>query len=91
MNKCFEIILEGRVQGVGFRNYALTRAVRNNIKGYVKNSYDGNLEIVCCGEKENLNKFISEIKKGPSFAYISKIKINEYTHSADFKDFRITY
>jgi len=91
MYKCFEILFEGRVQGVGFRNFALTRAVRHNIKGYVKNTYEGNLEIICCGEEDDINKFIHEIKKGPSFAFISKTRINEYANTADFEDFRIVY
>lgn len=91
MIKCFEVILEGRVQGVGFRNFALSKAVKYNIKGFVRNTGDRNLEIVCCGENEDLEKFISEIKKGPSFAFINKVKIREYPGTEDFSVFKITY
>jgi acylphosphatase len=91
MNKCYEISLEGRVQGVGFRNFAFTKALKYGIKGYVKNTFEGNVEIVCCGNEESLDKFISDIKKGPSFSFISKFTINNYNDTENFKDFRITY
>lgn len=91
MLECFEILLEGRVQGVGFRNFAAARAVRYNIKGTVRNTPEGNLEIICCGTGEDLEKFVREVKKGPSFAFISKVKISEYTGQFDFCEFRIIY
>ncbi len=91
MIKCLEILLEGRVQGVGFRNFALSKAIRFNINGYVRNTVEGHLEIIACGEKENLDKFLSEIKKGPSFAFVSKIRINDYPEVENFKSFQIIY
>lgn len=90
MNKNFELIVAGRVQGVGFRNFAYTRAIKYNIKGFVKNTFDGNVEIVCTGESADMDKFIGEIKKGPSFSFISNVKINE-TSENDFKNFEIRY
>jgi len=90
MNKNFELIIEGRVQGVGFRNFAYTRALKYNIKGYVKNTFDGNVEIICTGESADMDKFIAEIKKGPSFSFISNVKINE-TSENDFENFGIRY
>ncbi|MDD3520774.1 MAG: acylphosphatase [Actinomycetota bacterium] len=91
MKKCIEILLEGRVQGVGFRNFTLNIALRHDIKGYVKNTHEGNLEIVCCGSREDVDKFVNEIKRGPSFAFISKIRINDYADNVNFKDFKIIY
>jgi acylphosphatase len=90
MNKNFELIVEGRVHGVGFRNFAYTRALKYNIKGFVKNTFDGNVEIICKGESTDIDKFIAEIKKGPSFCFISNIKINK-TSENDFKSFEIRY
>ena len=90
MNKNFELVVEGRVQGVGMRYFVHTRAVKNNIKGFVKNTPDGNVEIVCSGESEKMDKFIAEIKKGPSFSFISDVKINEAPES-NFNDFEIRY
>ena len=90
MKKNLELIVEGRVQGVGFRNFAYIRALKYNIKGFVKNTSDGNVEIDCTGENSDIENFIAEIKKGPSFSFISKIKINEIPEN-DFKNFEIKY
>ncbi|MCX6383820.1 MAG: acylphosphatase [Actinobacteria bacterium] len=91
MNKCFELIIEGRVQGVGFRNFAYMRALKYNIKGYVKNTFEGNVEILCTGEDGNLDKFINEMRKGPSFCFISKFGINEAPSGSGIDNFEIRY
>jgi len=90
MKKNFELIVEGRVQGVGFRNFAYNRALKNSIKGFVKNTFDGSVEILCSGESRDIDNFIAEIKKGPSFSFISNVKINE-TAENDFINFEIRY
>jgi len=91
MRKNLELIVEGRVQGVGFRYFAYNNAIKHDITGYVKNSYDGNVEIVCSGEEKNLYVFMDEIKKGPSFSFISNIKVKEISQKEDFDNFEIRY
>jgi acylphosphatase len=90
VNKHFELIIEGRVQGVGMRYFVYTRALKYEINGFVKNMPDGNVEIICSGESEKMDKFIAELKKGPSFSFISEVRINE-TSESDFKNFEIRY
>jgi acylphosphatase len=89
-NKNLELLIEGRVQGVGMRYFVYTRAQKYNITGFVKNTHDGNVEVVCSGGSLEMDKFIAEIKKGPSFSFISDVKINEIPEN-DFKDFEIRY
>ena len=92
MKKCFELIIEGRVQGVGFRYFAYNNALKYNLAGYVRNIPDGNLEIVCSGEEQDLDKFINMMKKGPSFSHITSFKINELiSNNFIFNDFEIKY
>jgi acylphosphatase len=90
VNKNFELLIEGRVQGVGMRYFVYTRALKYHITGFVKNTPDGNVEIKCSGESSEIDKFIAEIKKGPSFSFISDLKINEIPEN-DFKNFEIRY
>jgi len=90
MNKNFELIIEGRVQGVGMRYFVYTRALKHNINGFVKNTSDGNVEVFCSGESAKMDEFIAEIKKGPSFSFISDVRINEAAQN-DFKNFEIRY
>lgn len=85
------MIVEGRVQGVGFRYFAYNNAIKHNITGFVKNTCDGNVEIVCDGEEKDLDIFIIKIRKGSSFSFISNIKVKERSDKEDFDNFEIRY
>ncbi|MFT4303294.1 MAG: acylphosphatase [Candidatus Woesearchaeota archaeon] len=83
----YHIIVEGRVQGVGFRYFTMTKALKYHIKGSVQN-IKNSVEIYCQGEKETINKFINDIRKGPQLSLITNFIINE-VKIQDFKDFKI--
>ena len=87
----YNLLLSGRVQGVGFRYFAEARAERYNIKGYVRNTYDNKVEIVCQGEPDNLDKFILEVKNGPSFSHITNVEMEEIKDSLIYDSFGIKY
>ena len=87
----YNLLLSGRVQGVGFRYFAEARASRYNIKGYVKNIYDNKVEIVCQGDPDNLDKFIIEVKNGPSFSHITNVEMEEITDAPVYNVFEIKY
>ncbi|MDD4157523.1 MAG: acylphosphatase, partial [Candidatus Cloacimonetes bacterium] len=50
-----KLLVEGRVQGVGFRHYIFKYAKRLELKGYVKNLDDGKVEIVVNGEESKIS------------------------------------
>jgi acylphosphatase len=84
------IYISGVVQGVGFRYYTRNVARRLGVKGFVKNLKDGRVMAVAEGEREQIEKFISEIKKGPRLAVVKKIDLEEYKPSGHFEDFLIS-
>ncbi|MCX7770848.1 MAG: carbamoyltransferase HypF [Proteobacteria bacterium] len=85
---CFLILVEGIVQGVGFRPFIYNLALSYKLKGYVRNTLKG-VEIEVCGILSDLHKFIEDIRiKHPPFAIIKSIKIEEITYR-DFQDFHI--
>jgi len=59
------IIVSGIVQGVGFRYFIYRKAVELGLRGYVKNLFDGNVEIVVEGEKDKIQILIEHAKIGP--------------------------
>ncbi|HKI88828.1 MAG TPA: acylphosphatase, partial [Draconibacterium sp.] len=61
----YEINIKGRVQGVGFRYFTQKKANEFHIKGWVKNSPDGRVEIVAQGDETDVNTFIDHLKMGP--------------------------
>ena len=52
------IIFKGRVQGVGFRYFCYTEAKKMNLTGYVRNLYDGNVEMEVQGSPDQINELI---------------------------------
>jgi acylphosphatase len=70
-----KIIVKGDVQGVFFRASSKTFADELHIGGTVKNTHDGNVEIVATGSQEQLNKLITWCKQGPERAVVEQVDI----------------
>lgn len=84
------IIFTGRVQGVGFRFTAYSIARRFGIAGFVKNLYDGSVEMLAQGEPQDVEDCIRDIQDtfGGS---IKDTKIEEIPCRENLTDFRITF
>ncbi|WP_297204278.1 acylphosphatase [uncultured Brachyspira sp.] len=68
-----DIILKGRVQGVGFRYYAKQVGDEMKIGGKVWNNYDGSVEVIGYLEtKTEIEEFIEKIQKGPQMASVKE-------------------
>jgi len=63
-------LLQGRVQGVGFRYFACTQAERLGVRGWVRNLPDGNVEIHAETDPEILDEFSRLIRSGPRMAHV---------------------
>jgi acylphosphatase len=86
--KTLHLLIEGKVQGVFYRASAKEKADEMKITGWVKNTGDGNVEIVCQAGEAALQEFINWCKQGPTRAKVEHIKVTETT-AAEFGDFRI--
>ncbi|MCB9358537.1 acylphosphatase [Candidatus Woesearchaeota archaeon] len=86
--KNLHIMVEGRVQGVGYRYFVRSKAFKYNIRGTVQNTKDKKVEIYCQGEDDRIEMFIMELYKGPPLAMILKMDINNSINE-EFSDFRI--
>ena len=89
--KTYKILLSGRVQGVGFRYFAESVAGKYSIKGYVKNTRVGKVEILCQGKEKEVGTFIDEVSKGPAFSVITEIIKQEVTDNKTYNTFEIKY
>ena len=89
--KTYELVISGRVQGVGFRYFVESIAGKYGINGYVKNTFDRKVEVICQGEEEDLRKFIDNIKRGPSFSVVTDVKIEEIKNSKKYNIFEIKF
>jgi acylphosphatase len=67
------LIVDGQVQGVGFRQYTQYHAQRLGLVGYVKNKRDHTVEVVAEGLRHNLNNFIEILHEGPPDAVVRTV------------------
>lgn len=73
----YDIIITGKVQNVGFRFYAQKKAHEFDISGHVRNRKDGSVYIEAEGEEENLRNFVAWCYKGPPWAEVLQVTVNE--------------
>jgi len=71
------IKIEGRVQGVFFRQSTQEKANQLGIKGTVKNCDDDSVEIIATGRKEQLDKLVTWCRKGPPKANVITVTTQE--------------
>jgi len=84
-----EIIVEGDVQGVGFRYYARRAARRLGIVGYVENLEDGNVRIICESPKEKIEELIQRLEAAQPPIKVEKISLIYTEATGQFKSFKI--
>ncbi len=65
--------VSGRVQGVGYRYFAMNTAEQMSIAGYAKNLADGRVEVYAIGTNGQLRAFASELERGPRLAAVDKV------------------
>ncbi|MGL4771961.1 MAG: acylphosphatase [Clostridium sp.] len=85
------IIVEGRVQGVGFRYFATAAANKYKLTGTVRNMDNGMVEINIQGEEEVINKFIADIKQGNRFVRVDELSSKKIPLIENEKGFKIKY
>ena len=83
-----KIIVHGNVQGVNFRNHAKSLADELLIKGQIRNSPDGSVEIIATAEDGILQQFIDWCYEGPPSAKVVKVEAEDLTLRW-FDDFKI--
>jgi acylphosphatase len=65
--------VSGTVQGVGFRFFAERVAARLGLAGYVKNLFDGRVEIYAIGNAAQLDALKDELRRGPRMATVTEL------------------
>ena len=68
------LVVQGKVQGVGFRWFVRERARRLGVAGWVRNETDGTVQIMVGGPGSLVSRFIGEVKVGPPNAVIESIQ-----------------
>ena len=67
-------IVEGRVQGVGFRNFVLDNATRLGLTGWVRNRWNGDVECLAEGDRQSLEKLLAALQRGPRSSFVTNVR-----------------
>lgn len=85
----YRIIIQGRVQGVGFRYFARRTAKSLGVKGFVQNKRDGSVLIQAKAEKLTLELFCDILRQGNGYSQVRHIEIEEMEVTDIYHDFEI--
>lgn len=86
-----EIIVNGLVQGVGFRYFVLRNAKELNLKGYTKNLLTGEVLTVIEGDKVLIEELFKRLKIGPINASVKNANIFWQKFNNEFNNFEIRH
>lgn len=81
--------IEGRVQGVGFRYFTQERAVFLGLTGWVRNRWNGTVELTAEGSKTDLEILLKAVQRGPRAGTTQNVKFEWLEASGEFSSFRI--
>ncbi len=85
----FKVEILGDVQGVGFRLFAEGRARRLGLHGYVRNRYDGAVEVEAEGNAGDLERFLDALRQGPRGADVHDVRVNWQPYRGDLGPFTV--
>ncbi len=83
-------IVEGRVQGVGFRYFVVETAQSLGVNGWVRNRWDDTVEVMAEGDRQVLEKMLAALRRGPRAAFVSNVQIDWEPATGEYKRFWIT-
>jgi len=84
-----EIVVNGLVQGVGYRYFVYREAKKIELKGFVKNLYTGEVLTVAEGEKALIEELINKLKVGPMHAAVKNCYVDWQEPLNEFTTFEI--
>ncbi len=85
------LTIEGRVQGVWFRESTREEATRLGLCGWVKNRFDGSVELVAEGPREKVKELVGWCHHGPPTARVMRVREIEEDFTGEFNSFRVTF
>ena len=73
--KTLHLVIQGRVQGVGYRYSMRHEAERLEVNGWVRNRSDGAVEAMVQGEAEAVDALLTWTHRGPPFAKVDRVVV----------------
>jgi acylphosphatase len=84
-----QIVVHGRVQGVGFRYFVRNAGMRLGLVGDVRNLPDSTVEIHVEGGASKIAEFIKLVERGPSLSRVQRIEVFDTAARGEYSSFLI--
>jgi len=84
-------LVQGRVQGVNFRQSTVERARSLGLDGYVANRWDRSVEVVAEGSEAALEALLRWLHEGPPLAHVSRVQVYWQAPIDDLNGFEVRY
>jgi len=88
-NYRLHIRVEGRVQGVGFRYFVMGEAGDLGLTGWVRNRFDGSVEVLAEGDREKLIQLVHVLQRGPRSSVVSAVREEWLEGTGEFHGFSV--
>jgi acylphosphatase len=86
-----EVLVEGRVQGVGYRTFVQRRALERRLLGYALNLPDGRVKIRAEGSQGDIEEFLRDLEQGPPLARVERVAVTSIPFTGRYGDFGIRF
>ena len=86
-----ELLVSGRVQGVGFRHFVAVQARQAGVSGYVRNLADGRVAVVAEGSPVALASLHDAVARGPVGARVSSVTRSDAAATGAYDGFEVRF
>ncbi len=91
MVEAWHVTVTGRVQGVGFRFSTFRQAKLTGVNGWVRNAFDGSVEVFVQGENLPVARFLQWLSQGPPLSHVTGLVKMPAAVDENCRDFEITF
>jgi len=86
-----DILIEGRVQGVGYRAFVERRAAPLGLVGYTMNLADGRVRVHVEGDRGAIDTLVADLARGPRLAHVERTDVRWVEPTGQYTDFDVRY
>lgn len=88
-NQRLHVVIGGYVQGVGFRFFVFSLGKNLNLRGWVRNRFNGDVEVLAEGPRSVLETLLEKLKTGPDMAQVVNTDVQWQLHQGDLPPFTV--
>ncbi len=77
-----QVMISGRVQGVGYRAWTEMEAAARGVRGWVRNRSNGDVEALFAGELDAVEALCTACRRGPAHARVDNVKVTQASAAA---------